>query len=249
MIFRQLWEANRSERSTLWSLHFYGVIMALKVLDAMPPLFDDRPMADHSNEVLAELQALLEGGLAPYHPSVQLVYLALWSRSRMNRRISGVPSEASCSVTQEDLSRQLGLGRRTVQRALKALQALGLINEVSPGGGRCPAVYRLSLPQGVRQMMWQRTIEAGSDMSVERDPERGAGDEWQDRLTSDDRALLGALIEGLSEPERSELAQEAHRRLAAFTVEPTPEQVAAETARLVMLRHFGPERLKMYWKG
>lgn len=206
-------------------------------------------MANYSNEVLAELQALLEGGLAPYHPSVQLVYLALWSRSRANPQISGVPSEETCSVTQEDLSRQLGLGRRTVQRALQALQALDLVSGVSPGGGRCPAVYRLSLPQGVRQMMWQRTSEADPGIEGKRDPDGGAGEEWQNRLTSDDRALLEALVDGLSESERSELAHEAHRRLAAFTMEPTAEQVATETARLVMMRHFGPERLKKYWRA
>jgi len=220
-----------------------------KSLDATFFSSDHGLMANHSTEVLAELQALLEGGLAPYHPSVQLVYLALWSRSRANPQISGIPREETCSVTQDALSRQLGLGRRTVQRALQALQALRLISEATPGGGRCPAIYRLSLPQGVRQAMQRRMIEVDRAIDGEGDAEWRAGEDWQDRLTDDDRALLEALVEGLSEPERGELAQEAHQRLAAFTMEPTAEQIARETARLVMMRHFGPERLKRYWRA
>lgn len=42
-------------------------------------------MENRADETLLELQALVEGGLAPYHPSVKLVYLALWVRSRIIR--------------------------------------------------------------------------------------------------------------------------------------------------------------------
>ena len=90
--------------------------------------------------------------------------------------------------------------------------------------------------------------EADRGIDGEGNSDRGAGEEWRDRLAGDDRALLEALVDGLSESERDELAQEAHHRLAAFTMEPTAEQIARETTRLVMMRHFGPERLKKYWK-
>lgn len=203
-------------------------------------------MENRPDESLVELQALIEGGLAPYHPSVQLVYLALWVRSRIDPRIYGTPSDGSCSVTQESLSRNLGLGRRTVQRALQALEVHGLIQAIAAGGGRSPAAYRLLLPQIVRQVIRQRALEADPGVHGERDFNEATGESWLDRLTNEDRALLETLIERLSESERSELEREACERLVAGGREPTVEWVAGETARLVTMRYFGPERLRKY---
>lgn len=203
-------------------------------------------MENRVEETLVELQALIEGGLAPYHPSVKLVYLALWVRSRIDPRIYGTSSDGTCSVTQEALSRDLGLGRRTVQRALQALEVHGLIRAIAVGGGRSPAAYRLLFPEGVRQTIRQRALEADLGVHGKRDLEEATGESWLDRLTNEDRALLETLIERLPESERSELEQEACGRLAASGREPTAEHVAGETARLVTMRYFGPERLRKY---
>lgn len=203
-------------------------------------------MENRADETLLELQALVEGGLAPYHPSVKLVYLALWVRSRIDPRIFGTSSDGTCSVTQEALSRDLGLGRRTVQRALQALEVHGLIQAIAAGGGRSPAAYRLLLPDGVRQAIRQRALAAAPGVHGKRDLEEATGESWLDRLTNEDRALLETLIERLSEPERMELEQEACGRLVAGGREPTAERVAGETARLVTMRYFGPERLRKY---
>lgn len=203
-------------------------------------------MENRVEETLVELQALIEGGLAPYHPSVKLVYLALWVRSRIDPRIYGTPSDGTCSVTQEALSRDLGLGRRTVQRALQALEVHGLIQAIAAGGGRSPAAYRLLLPEGLRQAIRQRALEAAPGVHGRSDLEEATGESWLDRLTNEDRALLETLVERLSESERSELEQEARERLVVNGREPTVERVAGETARLVTMRYFGPERLRKY---
>lgn len=223
----------------LWRHH------GAKSLDVLFYSLDDLGMDIRAHETLVELQALVEGGLASYHPSVQLVYLALWVRSRIDPRIHGAPSDGTCSVTQEALSRDLGLGRRTVQRALHALEVHGLIQAIAAGGGRCPAVYRLLLPEGVRQAIRQRTVEAAPGVNGG-DLAEATEESWLDRLNKEDRLLLETLIERLSESERGEIEREARERIMAGGREPTVERVAGETARLVTMRYFGPERLRKY---
>jgi len=195
---------------------------------------------DHAYDAFLELQALVEGGVAEYHPSVQLVYLALWVRSQVEARVDRGGRDRRCRMTQEELARHLGLGVRTVQRALDALEGHRLIQTVTPGGGRCPAVYRVLLPTGMRQPMRARD----PDSHAAQEGEEAGGPAGPARVTEDDRALVATLIEGLADSEREELEQEAIAHLAVQGVEPTAARVADVTARLVMLRYFGPERLR-----
>jgi len=190
-------------------------------------------------EILIELQALLQGGLASYHPSVKLVFLALWGQSRIMPQVLGMKIEETCSVAQEVLCRQLGLTRRTVRLALRALQTLRLVEKVVPGTGRCPSVYRVCLPQEAIQIIRQERIRLDPIADGQRDLESTGEKEWRERLSSEDRAILDMLIEGLSESERSEYEREAREQVSDDGVE-------SMVARLVMLRSFGPERLGRY---
>jgi hypothetical protein len=102
------------------------------------------------------------------------------------------------------------------------------------------------LPEGVRRAIQKRALEAAPGVNSERGLAETTGESWLDRLTKEDRALLETLIEELSESERNELEREARERLMAGGREPTLERVAGETAQLVTMRYFGPERLRKY---
>jgi len=192
---------------------------------------DEKPLLGR----LRALAEVMERVLPTLRPAEQLVYLqCLW--------LAGLQPGATCMVTQERLAHRTGLSRGTIQTALKALIRKKLLT-VMAQGPRTPSLIRVERPPGGggEVPLWLLPLSPAPKPPPKRQ-------RLQELLEPEDRALLEAILEGLSREERAELYQEAAACLAEETpaAQGDPKEIEAMVAEVVLRRFFGPERLAKY---
>lgn len=164
-------------------------------------------------------------------PSTQVVCLQFFARTI-------AVGEPDCKMSYQMMVDLTRLSITTVKNSIKELCEMGMLSVVSAGSARTPARYKFVLPK-----------EMTRNTRYQRDPDfllRDAGEETHQvqglvaLLDDRDKELLQIQIESLT-PE-----EEATLRRKALAEKDAHEDAEVKFKELVLLKKFGPDRLRKY---
>lgn len=163
------------------------------------------------------------------HPSDQIIYLQLFSRTI-------AIDEKTCRLPYRDISELTGLSAITVRTSLRRLIDLGLLRIAQNPGPRTASIYEL---------LWPVTINRYA--RLQRHPHIALKDignipheNLLNQLTPEDREIFEILKGSLTLEEEKNIKTQA-----SLTIK-NGESINTKFDELIILTKFGPERLRKY---
>lgn len=172
---------------------------------------------------------------AIHHPSDQLVYLQLFSRTL-------AVGQRTCRISYRDLGELTGLSVVTVKTAIRRLLDQGILRIAVQAAAKVAQTYEVLWPS---EEIRKRSRLERSPMVVlkESGAAGGAYEGIIGKLTPEDREMLEILEGSLTLEEEKRLRKMAKESLG---VGDNPENKFRE---MIVMTRFGPERLKKYEDG